>query len=50
MESRKNGTDIPIFRARIETDLKNGLVATAANAVGMNRKRSLDVYTPPCVK
>jgi len=31
VESRKNGTDETIFRAILETDLENGLVATAGN-------------------
>ena len=48
---QKNGTDEPICRAGIETDIENGHVDTEGEEEGgTNLENSSDIYTLPCVK
>ena len=51
MESRKNGTDESIFRARIEIQTyRTDLWTQRGKGRGMNRKSRIYIYTQPCVK
>ena len=47
----KKGTNEPLCRAGIDTDVENRLVGTAGEGEGgMNQESRIDVHTLPCVK
>ena len=55
MESGKNGTDEPVWRAEMETHVKNRLVDARGGSVGggdggINWEIGIDIYSLICIK